>query len=119
MLKITYNRLPSGLKQAFSIAMFTLVNCVYFAKYSLLLKPLIPVKTWFGHSKRRGMHLYIDWLDWIGGYPYEVATPQSVQEFLASQQFAIYQWQRTTSLGCNEFVFKHQPAEKEVGLLSA
>ena len=29
-------------------------------------------------SKKRGMSLFSDWFDWLGGYPFEVATPEEI-----------------------------------------
>ena len=57
-------------------------------------------------QSERGMNLWHDMKDWLGGWPFEVATPAQIQGFLESRGFEL----RRASLcgtrhGCNEFVF--------------
>jgi 2-polyprenyl-6-hydroxyphenyl methylase/3-demethylubiquinone-9 3-methyltransferase len=53
----------------------------------------------------RGMSLWYDLVDWVGGYPFEVATPKAVQEFYRERHFRLDRMKTTNRLGCNEFVF--------------
>lgn len=55
----------------------------------------------------RGMKMFIDIKDWVGGYPFEVAQPQQVVGHLQQQGFSLV-WQRLVGRrhGCNEFVFR-------------
>jgi 2-polyprenyl-3-methyl-5-hydroxy-6-metoxy-1,4-benzoquinol methylase len=55
----------------------------------------------------RGMDLWTDMVDWLGGYPFEVATPREVVEFYAKEGFLL-QAIRTCGNrhGCNEYVFR-------------
>jgi len=53
----------------------------------------------------RGMSLWYDMHDWLGGYPFEVATPQAIIDFLAPLGFAAVKTNCTRRYGCNEFVF--------------
>jgi 2-polyprenyl-6-hydroxyphenyl methylase/3-demethylubiquinone-9 3-methyltransferase len=54
----------------------------------------------------RGMTLWYDMLDWLGGYPFEVATPEQVFYFLRDQDFSLDQLKTCRGRhGCNEFVF--------------
>jgi hypothetical protein len=39
-------------------------------------------------SQRRGMSVWHDWIDWIGGYPFEVAQPGEVFSFLRDRAAA-------------------------------
>lgn len=103
-IKRVYNELPSGPRQVFSLAVFGGVYLVYFAKATLRLKPWLPVQNWIQHRRRRGMNPYVDWTDWVGGYPYEVATPAAVEAFLSRHGFSLERLRETGSLGCNEFV---------------
>ncbi len=58
----------------------------------------------------RGMHWWYDLVDWIGGFPFEVARPDDVVSFLRDRGFVL---ERITTcggnLGCNEFVFRRLP----------
>jgi len=55
----------------------------------------------------RGMSLVHDWIDWLGGYPFEVARPDDIRVFCA--QFGLI-LKRAKDIdlgwGCNEFVFR-------------
>lgn len=71
-----------------------------------LLK-LQPFKTWRDYGKNRGMSAHYDVLDWVGGFPFEVATPEAVTEFHERAGFALLNLKSCgKGLGCNEFVFE-------------
>ncbi len=59
------------------------------------------------HRLERGMSLWHDMLDWLGGYPFEAAAPEEIVDFYLSRGF-ILQRLRTVGgrAGCNEFVFQ-------------
>lgn len=54
----------------------------------------------------RGMSTYYDAIDWLGGLPYEYATPQQIQKHLSHRGFRLVTQFLTTRTGCNEFVFE-------------
>lgn len=54
----------------------------------------------------RGMSLWRDLVDWVGGYPFEVADPGEIFEFFKDRGFCLTRLKTTHTLGCNEFVFK-------------
>ena len=59
------------------------------------------------YSKSRGMSVFYDWFDWLGGYPFEVAKPEEIFKFGRERGFEMTNF--TTcggSVGCNEFVFR-------------
>lgn len=55
----------------------------------------------------RGMDVWRDMIDWLGGFPFEVATPEYVFDFYHRRGYVLEQL-RTCSgrMGCNEFVFR-------------
>jgi len=57
------------------------------------------------YAQKRGMSLFHDWRDWLGGYPFEVAKPKDVARRLATSGFELRHQTLTRGLGCNEFVF--------------
>ena len=58
-------------------------------------------------SKERGMSYYTDIVDWVGGYPYEYATPAEVTQFFEQRGFKLKKLIKTKGFtGCNEFVFE-------------
>jgi 2-polyprenyl-3-methyl-5-hydroxy-6-metoxy-1,4-benzoquinol methylase len=60
----------------------------------------------FEMDNSRGMSLWRDLVDWVGGYPFEVADPGEVFEFFNQRGFHLTRLKTTHSLGCNEFVFR-------------
>ena len=54
----------------------------------------------------RGMSVYWDVVDWIGGWPFEVATPEEIFHFFREREFALTKLVTCGGKhGCNEFVF--------------
>ena len=54
----------------------------------------------------RGMSLWHDMLDWLGGYPFEVARPEEVFDFCFNRGFTLTKLETCGARhGCNEFVF--------------
>jgi SAM-dependent methyltransferase len=57
-------------------------------------------------SIERGMSLWHDMRDWLGGYPFEVAKPETVFEFVQARGFGLIRLRTCGGRhGCNEFVF--------------
>jgi 2-polyprenyl-3-methyl-5-hydroxy-6-metoxy-1,4-benzoquinol methylase len=70
-----------------------------------------PLATWFDYAKvmGRGMNPWVDVVDWVGGLPFEVATPERVVDFHRQRGFVLTHIRTMGSgLGCNEFVFERR-----------
>lgn len=66
-----------------------------------------PLRVIREHKKRRGMSWFRDVTDWLGGYPYEAATPGEILEFARVHfNFTLVRQNINTDLGVSEFVFK-------------
>lgn len=61
------------------------------------------------YAQKRGMSLFHDWRDWLGGYPFEVAKPEDVVRKLTAKGFELQRQTLAKGLGCNEFVFTLKP----------
>lgn len=60
-------------------------------------------------SLERGMSLWHDMIDWLGGYPFEVAKPEAVFRFFQDEGFTLEELKTCGGrMGCNEFVFRRQ-----------
>jgi 2-polyprenyl-6-hydroxyphenyl methylase/3-demethylubiquinone-9 3-methyltransferase len=63
------------------------------------------------------MSVWHDLIDWVGGYPFEVAKPEEVFAFYRTKGFTLVKLKTCAGgLGCNEYVFaweKH--SNKEAG----
>ena len=104
-IKKAYNYSPSFLKP-----LIFWPCALWLWKYRLIwgtlryANPLKFLSTY--HAGNRGMSIYYDAVDWIGGYPFEVAKPEEIFAFFAEQGFQLH-FLKTCGgkLGCNEFVF--------------
>lgn len=56
-------------------------------------------------GRERGMSLWYDLVDWIGGFPFEVARPAAVSDFYRARGFRLERMTTTRRSGCNQFVF--------------
>jgi 2-polyprenyl-6-hydroxyphenyl methylase/3-demethylubiquinone-9 3-methyltransferase len=57
--------------------------------------------------RARGMSAKHDLIDWVGGYPFEVAKPEQVFTFLHERGFELrYLVTCAGGIGCNEYVFE-------------
>jgi 2-polyprenyl-6-hydroxyphenyl methylase/3-demethylubiquinone-9 3-methyltransferase len=71
-----------------------------------------PLRSWRAYDKGgRGMHPWRDVVDWVGGYPFEVAKPEEIFEFFRARGFELRRLKTCAGgKGCNEFVFVRSPA---------
>ena len=56
----------------------------------------------------RGMTWWRDLVDWVGGYPFEVAKPEDIFGFYKARGFTLTRLKTTRRHGCNEFVFRNR-----------
>jgi 2-polyprenyl-3-methyl-5-hydroxy-6-metoxy-1,4-benzoquinol methylase len=94
-VKRTYNKYP------WMRPLWTLLHFLYPTLPSIVLK-------FFQNRKAsRGMTVWYDLLDWLGGYPFEVSTPKEVFNFHKSKGFILTELKTVGGRsGCNEFVFR-------------
>ncbi len=76
----------------------------YFAADMLRLRN--PIKRYTEYKKNRGMSAFHDWIDWLGGYPYEVANPGDIFDFFKKKGFMLTKMKTGGGHAINEFVFK-------------
>ncbi len=74
---------------------------------STLLKGKNPLHPWTHYkNNNRGMSAWHDLIDWVGGYPFEVAKPEDVFDFFTARGFRLEKLKTCAGgLGCNEYVF--------------
>lgn len=62
--------------------------------------------TWQNYVRERGMSPWINVVDWVGGFPFEVARPEDVTRFMTRLGFRLDEDRLCgRGHGCNEFVF--------------
>lgn len=70
----------------------------------------LPFREWAEKKKSRGMSVWHDLVDWVGGYPFEVAKPEEIFNFYWKKEFELVRLQTCGGRsGCNEFVFIRKP----------
>ena len=107
-VKKLYNRTPRPLR-------FLVVAPSFWVLYwRRLIKDFLrgtPFRTIRDYGKNaRGMSFWRDLVDWVGGYPFEVATPGRIFDFYRERGFLLTRLETCGgSLGCNQFVFERKP----------
>jgi len=106
-IKKTYNRLPSFLRIPFATVVIAPDEAKAILRSLLTLKPGEYLRSWTNYQSRRGMNRWYDIIDWVGGYPYEVSTPDEVFDFFRERGFILSKLNcGRVGLGCNQFVFE-------------
>jgi len=105
-IKKTYNNLPRALRSPFAALVMLPEEAKNFTKAMLRARPGDYTRTWTQYDKSRGMNRWRDIIDWVGGYPYEVAAPDEIFGFYHARGFDLNKMRcGGVGLGCNEFVF--------------
>lgn len=102
-IKKTYNVSPLFFQKIMEIG-FLLFFVAELAIADILRKRNPALR--YSGKGRRGMDIFRDVVDWVGGYPFEVASPEEVFRFYRDRGFIL--WELKTcggKHGCNEYVF--------------
>ncbi len=109
--KKTYNQLPGLLKTPFAILVSAPQETKSLIRSLVLLRPGEYIRSWTQYDQNRGMSHWHDLIDWVGGYPYEVAKPEEIFDFYKERGFILTKLHcGGVGLGCNEFVFQKKAA---------
>ncbi len=106
-IKKLYNQLPDPLKWSI------LIPASIRIWGPTTLRELVqgkPFHTWKNYANSsRGMSPWQDVIDWVGGYPFEVAKPEEVFDFYRNRGYQLFRLKTCAGgRGCNEFVFTKQ-----------
>jgi SAM-dependent methyltransferase len=110
--KAFYTRSSRGMKAG--------LRACYFSAFTvgLLLTGRNP-KKYFREYAPRGMTISNDIHDWMGGYPYESATTEEIERFVAGLDFQLLRCfpvkvnlAGALGVGCSEFVFQRNGASE-------
>lgn len=102
-VKRSYIRSPAPLRAVIATGFYTYFGVGLFVADLLRLRN--PLRRHAGD--RRGMKFRYDVIDWVGGYPFEVARPQQIADFAVSRGFececVFFAGRRH---GCNEYLLR-------------
>ena len=104
-IKKVYNMLPSWLR------LLVLIPSFIRLWLPTIIRDLVrgrPFCTWKTGPGVRGMSAWRDVVDWVGGYPFEVAKPEEIFDMYSAKGFGLEKLKTCAGgLGCNEFVFRN------------
>jgi len=96
-VKKTYN------KYVFTRPLWVAIHAIYPTLPSMLLRAIRK------RGNVRGMNVWYDLYDWLGGYPFEVSAPEQIFEHFKRKGYALTRLKTAKGrLGCNEFVFQRR-----------
>jgi 2-polyprenyl-6-hydroxyphenyl methylase/3-demethylubiquinone-9 3-methyltransferase len=105
-VKRMYNRAPRLLKPLMVLAIAGWTETRAIMVRLLRRQNPMPFASWRERQRQRGMSVWYDYVDWVGGYPFEVATPDAVFDLYRSRGFALERLSTCSGgHGCNQFVF--------------
>ena len=105
-IKALYNRLPGVLRP---LVLLPAAVRLWGPTTIRDLLRLQPGRTWRDYAQQRGMSPWHDVVDWVGGYPFEVAKPEQVIDFCRAAGLELRKLKTCGSgRGCNEFVFQRK-----------
>ena len=109
LVKRTYNRLPRVVRPIFTALAAAPNEAKALAHACVTGRVGGYLRSWHAVGER-GMSRWHDIVDWVGGYPYETATPQEIFDFYRRKGFRLITLKcGGVGLGCNEFVFTREP----------
>jgi 2-polyprenyl-6-hydroxyphenyl methylase/3-demethylubiquinone-9 3-methyltransferase len=117
-VKKLYNHLPKALRFLVVWPCFVVLFWRRLVKDFIRGKPFAIIRDY--HKNQRGMSFWQDLVDWVGGYPFEVAMPEQIFDFYRQRGFSLSRLRTCGgSLGCNEFVFEKVYLSSNAGSVRA
>jgi 2-polyprenyl-6-hydroxyphenyl methylase/3-demethylubiquinone-9 3-methyltransferase len=111
-VKRRYNGLPERARLPYVLAVMVPRELLTAGKSVVRGRPQDYVRGWTNYKSARGMSRWHDLVDWVGGYPFEVARPEQVLDFLRPRGFELERLKTCGGgLGCNQFVFRRTATE--------
>ncbi len=106
-IKRLYNRLPRPLRLPYALAVMGPREVRLAAVAAATGRLREYVRSWTNYQSQRGMSRWHDLIDWVGGYPHEVARPEEVFCFFRDRGYVLEQLRtQGASIAANEFVFR-------------
>jgi 2-polyprenyl-3-methyl-5-hydroxy-6-metoxy-1,4-benzoquinol methylase len=106
LVKRIYNRLPAWARRAYAMALLLPWEAAALALHLVRLAPRAYLRRWTEYKEHRGMSRWHNWVDWVGGLPFETASPAEIFEFYDRRGFRLTNMVTRHTSACNEFVFR-------------
>lgn len=109
-VKRIYNRLPRLLRPAFAFAVYLPLEIRSLLIHLVRREPGVYFRYIANYRVNRGMSWWHDKIDWIGGYPFEVAKPEQIFDFYRRKGYVLEALVTNAGgMACNEYVFRRGP----------
>lgn len=108
-IKRRYNQLPAWAKPIYLIRQVVMLEIITVIKYIFRLKVKEYINVWKScyRNPGRGMNRWHDYVDWVGGYPFEVAKPEYIFNIFQSAGFELIKIKTVGGgLANNEYLFR-------------
>jgi 2-polyprenyl-3-methyl-5-hydroxy-6-metoxy-1,4-benzoquinol methylase len=110
-VKRIYNVLPDPARAPYAVTVMLPRELMMVFAATVRLRPGSYVSSWSKYGRQRGMSRWHDLIDWVGGYPFEVAKPEEIFKFFRARGFALRELVTCGGgLGNNQFVFERERA---------
>jgi 2-polyprenyl-3-methyl-5-hydroxy-6-metoxy-1,4-benzoquinol methylase len=107
-VKRFYNRLPRALRMPYVVGVMLPREVRILGASTVRGRPWDYMLRWT-QPRVRGMSYWHDLVDWVGGYPFEVAKPEEVFHFCRDRSFQLVELETVHGgHGCNQFVFRRR-----------
>lgn len=114
-IKRIYNQLPTFLRPVYTAAIMAPIEARAIISFwpvprlNIVKNIKSRINFFRGYKKDRGMSYWHNLVDWVGGYPFEVAKPEEISDFYAALGFSLKEKSIIdTGWGNNQFVFRKQ-----------
>jgi len=108
-IKKIYNLLPSILQTPYALLFIIPMEIILLLMSLWQRNPQSYFERWNSKKTERGMGVWYDNIDWIGGFPFEVATTQEIVQFYTKHGYTLLNINEIgRGHGCNEFVFQRE-----------
>jgi SAM-dependent methyltransferase len=105
-IKRFYNRQPRFLRGPFAFLVSATTRIASILKYTWKREPMTAIAPLLAGNRERGMSAKYDELDWIGGFPFEFASFESLTAYFSARGFAVINAKRNDSWGCHELALQ-------------
>lgn len=113
VVKRIYQRLPRPLRPIYACGIWlwqalrraAVTTAASLFRIVTLRDPTVPWRNWLAERPERGMSPWHDLIDWVGGWPFEVAAPDVVFRFYRDRGFSLEELKLCHGYGCNEYLF--------------
>lgn len=105
-IKKIYNGIPPWFRFFWVLSVAGIYEFKFVLARLVRFRNPLPFRDWHAKRQDRGMSAWHDWVDWIGGLPFEVAKPEEIVVPLRQRGFVLENMKTVANgWGCNEFVF--------------